>query len=328
MTSLYVDRRDIHLEMDAGALVFRENGERMGTVPLAPISRVFLRGNVTLQASLLGKLGEQGVGVTVLSGRQGKPSLMLPRAHNDARRRVEQTRLSLDPAFCLRFSQHLIRTKLERQHEWFEQLREQRPQARYALTHAMRLLQSHLQKIDHTGSLDSLRGLEGASASASFAGLRSVVPASLGFNQRNRRPPRDPFNALLSLTYTMAHAETALALHGAGFDPFIGFYHQLSFGRQSLACDLLETVRALADRFCLHLVSSQTITREHFSQNSDACLLGKAGRMHYYSAYEEHADALRRAIGHAVDELTRTIESNMSPASTASSNETDHEGID
>ncbi|MFN3595509.1 MAG: CRISPR-associated endonuclease Cas1, partial [Thiobacillaceae bacterium] len=62
MSSLFIDRRGVHLQLDAGALVFRENGERIGTVPLAPLTRVFLRGDVQLSAAVLGRLGEQGVG--------------------------------------------------------------------------------------------------------------------------------------------------------------------------------------------------------------------------------------------------------------------------
>jgi len=307
MTSLFVDRRDVHLQLDAGALVFREHGERIGTVPLAPLTRVFLRGNVTLEASLLGKLGENGVGVVILGGRLGKPSLMLARPHNDARRRVEQTRLSLDAGFCLRFSRQLIDTKLQRQCEWFEQLRERHMHARYELSHAIRLLQQQRQELDKAVTLGSLRGMEGAAASAYFAGLRAVVPDSLQFKSRNRRPPRDPFNVLLSLTYTLANTEVAMALHAAGFDPCIGFYHQLDFGRESLACDLLETVRPLADRFCLQLVGKQILTKDHFSQSGAGCLLGKAGRAHYYSAYEEYSEPLRSAIRHSVDELGQTI---------------------
>ncbi len=308
MSSLFVDRRDIHLELDAGALVFRENGQRMGTVPLAPITRVFLRGNVTLQAGLLGKLGEQGIGVTILSGRRGTPTLMLSRPHNDARRRVQQIRQSLDPNFCLQFSAQLVRTKLERQCEWFEQLREDRPQNRYALTSAMRLLQGNLGSIASCSSLESLRGLEGAAASSYFAGLRAVVPASLDFNQRNRRPPRDPFNVLLSLSYSMVNAEAAMALHSAGFDPYVGFYHQLAFGRQSLACDILETVRPLVDRFCLQLVSSQTLSAEHFSQTNAGCMLGKAGRSRFYGNYEQYAEQFRTVLAREVAELSRQIQ--------------------
>ena len=305
MTSLFVDRRDVHLQLDGGALVFRENGQRIGAVPLAPITRVFLRGNVTLEASLLGKLGEGGAGVVILSGKQARPSLMLSRPHNDARRRVAQVRLSLDDTFCLAFSRQLIQSEIERQCEWFEQLRHHYLHARYELSHAISLLQESLQKINQTSSLASLRGVEGAAASAYFAGLRAVVPESLGFKNRNRRPPRDPFNALLSLSYTLAGSEIALALHGAGLDPAIGYYHQLSFGRHSFACDLLETVRPLVDRFCLQLGARQTLTKDHFSQSAAGCLLGKAGHAHYYNACEEYANPRAAASATACKTCSR-----------------------
>lgn len=310
MSSLFVDRRDAHMEMEAGALVFRDqrkDGERIGTVPLAPVTRVFLRGNLTLPVSLLGKLGERGIGVVILSGRMGKPCLLLGRPHHDARRRVEQIRMSLDAEFCLRFARRLVEQKLTAQHDWLAELRNQYPQDRRALSHALEQLQTLRQQLEQIHDLEKLRGVEGAATSAYFSGLRPLVPASLGFAQRNRRPPRDPFNALLSLTYTLVHAELVMALHGVGLDPFIGYYHQLSWGRESLACDLMEPLRPLADAFCLQLVRQQILTAEHFSTSSSGCTLGKAGRMRYYSAYEENAPSLRRAIASSVQALYQQI---------------------
>lgn len=311
MSSLYVDRRAVHLQHDAGAIAFYENGQRSATVPLAPLTRLIVRGKATLEASLLGKLGEQGVGVLVLSGKLGRPSLFLGRAHHDAARRVEQTRRSLEPPFCVDIARWLVQRKLQRQHQWFASLREHHPAQRYALTHAMGLLQQHLEPVGEAATLDRLRGLEGAAACDYFAGLRAVVPASLGFNNRNRRPPRDPFNALLSLTYTIVTAEIAMALHCAGYDPCVGYYHQLSLGRESLACDLMDPQRTLADRLCLHLVSSQAITAEHFSTDKDGCILHKAGRVRYYQAYEEHAEVLRKAIDRDVRALAEKITPHM-----------------
>lgn len=307
MTSLFVDRRDVELELESAAIVFRENGERIGTVPIAPLTRVFLRGDVRLSAGLLGKLGERGVGVVVLSGRQGKPSLMLARPHNDASRRVEQIRKSLDAGFCLAFARELIEKKLTRQIEWFDELRSADMQVRYELTHANELLREHLARLPQAANLGSLRGMEGSAAVRYFDGLKAVVPDSLRFSSRNRRPPRDPFNALLSLTYTMAHAELAIALYGAGFDPYVGFYHQLDFGRESLASDLLETVRPLADRFALRLIRKQTLKAEDFSTTESGCLLGKAGRARYYTAYEEYSEVLRTAIQHEVELLAERV---------------------
>jgi len=323
MSSLYVDRRDVHLQYDDGAIAFYENGQRSATVPLAPITRVILRGHVTLEAGLLGHLGDKGIGLLFMSGRQGRPHLLLGRAHNDASRRVAQTRLSLDAAFSLRVARALVHRKIQTQRDWFATLREHYPQARYPLTQALRQLQEHQDRLPQASNLDSLRGLEGAAAVSYFAGLRAVVPARLGFDERNRRPPRDPFNALLSLTYTLVMAETAMALHTAGYDPCIGYYHQLSHARESLACDLMEPLRPLADKLCLRLVSKQTLTAEHFSTTDAGCLLGKAGRARYYAAYEENARPLRSALTTEVKTLARLINPELPEPSTSAGTQDD-----
>lgn len=307
MTSLYVDRRDVELELDAGAIVFRENGERVGTVPVAPLTRVFLRGEVRFSASLLGKLGEAGVGVVVLSGRQGKPSLFLARSHGDAMRRVEQTRLSLDAGFSLGMARELVERKLAGQIAWFSEVRDSDMAARYHLTRAAGQLEEMRGRIPRQSDAAALRGLEGSAAACYFAGLRALVPESLGFTTRNRRPPRDPFNAVLSLTYVLVHSELAIALHGAGFDPYIGFYHAIDFGRASLALDLLEPLRAVADRFALGLFRDAVLRAEDFSQNESGCFLGKAGRSRYYVAYEAAHGVLRKAATAEVARLAGRI---------------------
>ena len=88
--------------------------------------------------------------------------------------------------------------------------------------------------------MERLRGIEGAAAAAYFQGFTRLFPPSLEFTGRNRRPPRDPVNAVLSLSYTPLHFEAVQAVCAAGLDPLIGFYHELVFGRESLASDLIE----------------------------------------------------------------------------------------
>ena len=212
MTSLYVDRRGVTLKADGEALVFFENGERVGTVPLAPLSRVFLRGDVTLSSSLLGKLGERNIGVVVLSGRKAVPTMLLGRPHNDAARRVAQYHLSQDGDFCLRFSRAIVEMKLRAQALFLAGRRESEPMSRYVLTVAGRRLETAIAAVDEQSSISSLRGLEGAGAAAYFGGFSDLLPEHLKFSQRNRRPPKDPVNAVLSLGYTLLHAEAVLAL--------------------------------------------------------------------------------------------------------------------
>ncbi|MFN3612565.1 CRISPR-associated endonuclease Cas1, partial [Tepidimonas sp.] len=99
MSTLYVDRKGVSLRLDGGTLVFEEGGTRVSTVPLAPLERIVLRGDVTLSAAVLGRLGQSGVGVLVLSGRKGEPALFMQRPHYDARRRIQQWQRYQDPGF-------------------------------------------------------------------------------------------------------------------------------------------------------------------------------------------------------------------------------------
>ena len=307
MTSLYVDRRGVTLKADGEALVFYENSERVGTVPLAPLSRVFLRVDVTLSSSLLGKLGARGIGVVVLSGRKAEPTLLLGRPHNDAARRVAQYRLSQDAAFCLHFAQSVVAAKLRSQAAFLAERRDEEPRSRYLLTHSLRRLENAIAGVNQQASVGSLRGLEGAGAAAYFEGFGDLLPERLGFSSRNRRPPKDPVNAALSLGYTLLHAETVLALYGAGFDPFIGFYHALDFGRESLACDVVEPLRVEVDRHMLQLFRSEKLRADDFSTVDGACLLGKAGRARFYAEWESLAERLRKRLAEASTELVAAL---------------------
>ena len=308
MTSLYVDRRGTEIRVDGGALVFYDASGRLGTVPLAPLSRVILRGNVQLSASVLGKLGEHGIGVIVLSGRKVSPSLFMGRPHNDAGRRLAQYRQVDNPIFCLNFSRQLVHDKLLSQSRMLADILSRRPALRRVLVARGGQLQALLDgRLAEMTSVDALRGVEGAGANLYFNALAEAIPPSLNFTGRNRRPPRDPFNAMLSLGYTLLHAEAALSLHASGFDPYIGFYHALAFGRESLASDIIEPVRADVDAFVLKLFAEQVLRVEDFSQTDGGCLLGKAGRLRFYQHYDAQGKILRKALAARIDILGKQV---------------------
>lgn len=314
MTSLYVDRRGVSLKADGEALVFYENGERVGTVPLAPLGRIFLRGDVTLSSALLGKLGERGIGVVVLSGRKATPSMLLARPHNDAARRIRQYELSLDKSFCLSFAKNLISNKLRTQMDWLNDVREREMQSRYVLTTAARRIEGALAGLAGTTDLAGVRGIEGAGAAAYFQGFTDMFADSLGFNSRNRRPPKDPVNAVLSLGYTLLHAEAVMALYGTGLDPFVGFYHALDFARESLACDVIEPLRVIVDKHILTVFRKENLRLEDFSFTDDMCLLSKNGRVKFYVEWESIAETLRKQLELAAETVITTIKpSNVAP---------------
>jgi len=243
----------------------------------------------------------------VLSGRKAEPTMLLARPHNDAARRVAQYRLSQDAEFCLRFARNVVDAKLRSQAAFLLERRDEDPRSRYVLTHSLQRLDNAIASVNEQASAGSLRGLEGAGAAAYFEGFGDLLPERLKFRTRNRRPPKDPVNAALSLAYTLLHAETVMALYGAGFDPFIGFYHALDFGRESLACDVVEPLRVEVDRHLLGLFRNEKLRADDFSMVDDGCLLGKAGRARFYAEWEPLAERLRKRLAEAVADVAAAV---------------------
>src|SRR4051794_2333844 len=116
-----------------------------------------------------------------------------------------------------------------------------------------------------------------------------MVPKELGFPGRQRRPPRDPVNALLSFGYVLVGNELQSLLDGIGFDPYIGFYHRLDYGRPSLALDLLEEFRpSLVDRLTANLLNLGVIQAKDFQRTPEGGLyLNREGKKRYFAEYEK-----------------------------------------
>ena len=296
MTTLYVDRRATEAKLDGGAIVFYSAGTRLGTVPIAPLTRLVIYGSLVIDTSLLGKLGQHNVGVIIISGRRHEPVLFFPRPHNDASRRLEQASIALNERASLICARALIELKLKRQKELLEAELLRGHSRPLDLMQPIEEIAGIVERLDLRQTTSELLGAEGAAANAYFQGISTVLPASLNFHGRNTRPPRDPFNAVLSLCYTLLYAETQLTLHCLGFDPFFGVYHKPAFGRASFACDIMEALRPLVDRFAIDLIRQHVLRIEDFSTTDTGCMIGKAGRGRLYPAWENFLGAARPAI--------------------------------
>lgn len=297
MATLLLDRSQLEVRADGDALALYEGGVRRGTIPLQLLERVVIQGSGTrLDSGVLIRLAEAGAATILLSPRMSRRvAIVLGPAHNDAAVRLAQSRRVLDEAFCATWARDLVLAKVRRQREVLATLLSQRPDARKPLLDAQASLDRILETLDASElTADSIRGLEGSAARAYFSGLGAVMPPALGFVGRNRRPPRDPVNACLSLGYTLIHFEAVRAAHSTGLDPLLGFYHRPAFGRESLASDLMEPLRPAVDAWVWELVRSRTLREEHFTEQKGACLLGKAGRERFYTEWERACPAWRR----------------------------------
>jgi CRISPR-associated protein Cas1 len=309
MTALFIDRKDARLGLEGASLKVRTGAETT-TLPLGQIERITVRGPATIDTGLLSRLWTQGVGVLLLSGRRGEATARFHgQPHNDVRRRIAQTLVACDAAGALALAKAIVDAKLAAQARGLARLARGRPAMRRDWLDFDRAVAVMRRDLPGAADLDAARGFEGAAARLYWSALTGAFAPALGFTGRNRRPPRDPVNAALSLAYTIATFEAGQQAQRHGLDPMIGFLHAPSFGRESLACDLVEPLRPRIDGWIEALFRNRAIRREHFSVDPDgACLMGKAGRAAFYDALGETLPAWGRWLGRAARLLTLSLD--------------------
>jgi CRISPR-associated protein Cas1 len=144
--------------------------------------------------------------------------------------------------------------------------------------------------VDSQAAQDSLNGIEGIAARHYFSGLGKMMLGAFGFDGRRKRPATDPVNALLSLGYTLVFNEISSLLDGMGFDPYLGYYHKVEYGRASLASDLQEEFRApIVDRLTLRLINNRMLNQGDFYKNpkGDGVYLTRDAMKRYFAEYED-----------------------------------------
>jgi CRISPR-associated protein Cas1 len=309
MSTLLLDRAQLEVRCEGDALALYEAGRRRGTVPVHLLERCVVHGAGTrLDSGVLLRLAEAGVATVLFSPRVARRvATVLGPAHQDAGVRLAQARRVLEPAWCLDWARQIVRAKLARQRRTIARWAAARPDARKPLFDADASVAGVIAQLAGAADANALRGLEGSAARAHFAALAAVLPPALGFGGRNRRPPRDPANAALSLAYTLLHVQAVQACHAAGLDPLLGFYHRPAYGRESLASDLIEPLRPQADLWVWERFRSRELREDHFTTDRGACLLGKAGRAAFYATWQRDARPHSRWLRAATRLLARTL---------------------
>ncbi len=302
MHTLVFDRRDISLEYENSCLIIREPNTPPRTLPLSHISKVMCLHSVQLTTSLLGQLWQRGIDFVVLNSRYSERSLGLyPHQQHQVERRCVQYRWQQDTAICLTLAIELCRHRIRH----FIRLL---PPGNTHLCHCMEQFRSTMQLCQN---LEELRGAEGAAQRMIFDYWRNQLPANLGFHKRQRRPPPDPVNALLSLTYTLVMQEAIRQCTAAALDSQLGFYHRTAFGRHSLACDIMEPVRPAVESQVMNWFISGLFNLRHFTPpdtRAGACMLGKAGREIFYRAVDPCMNDWQRQLKATARWISRNIE--------------------
>lgn len=310
MGTLYIDRKGLHIKLDGNALAFYTNGQREGSAPINPLKRVVAVGNITIESHVLHRLANENISMIFLSGRRLRFCGMLHgRLHNNGIIRVRQYEKSLSD-FCDQFSREIVLKKLVSQINLLNAAIDRRNDLRFELTKSIRVIDEIIVQLKNEDiEQTALMGLEGGASSAYFKAYTQLFADSLNFKKRTRRPPEEPVNAMLSLCYTLLHFEVVREIETIGLDPTIGFYHKFEYGRESLACDLVEIYRTAVDRFVWQIFAERIFRERDFAYDEErpGCYLKKESRKEFYTLYEKWAQDIRTFIVEDVRALARRI---------------------
>lgn len=289
MSVLYLSTPGLTLAAASEALVVRQGRSLVQKVPVLGLERLLVLRPAHLTSAALALCARRQVEVVVIAAGRPLSMLRLGASGSGVALRIAQHRRADDLAYCLGFAREIVRGKVRNQRRLLGRTRAATEPtvaaSRAALAHAR-------SAVDSVGSVAAMRGVEGRASAAYFRALRTLVNPEFGFRSRNRRPPRDAANALLSYLYTLLTAECVAALCAAALEPAVGLFHRARAGRPALALDLVEEFRApAADAVLLQLTGRRIVSPADFHLGAAGAQMRPAARRRVIEAYEAKLSA-------------------------------------
>ncbi len=284
-----------YLTLDGENIVIQNGEKTLARFPLHTLENIICFTYKGATPALMGACAERKIGMSFFSPRGAFLARVVGKEYGNVLLRKEQYRISDDGTRSVVYAKNMIVGKVYNSRWSIERtLRDHayRVDAE-KLKQISNILYETLPKLDSATGLDELRGIEGKAAEQYFSILNDMIlnqKEEFAFTRRNRRPPLDNINAVLSFAYTVLAGDCANALSSVGLDPYVGFMHGDRPGRTSLALDLMEELRpVLADRFILTLINTKAIQAVHFERQKDnAVLLSDDGRKVFFNAWQNH----------------------------------------
>lgn len=294
LNTLYITTDDAYLTEESDSVVIRQGSTKLGQFPLIAIENIMLFSFKGASPELLGKCAEKGIGVSQYTPNGKFLYRISDKNRGNVLLRKEQYRISDDGSRAMPYARNMILAKVYNQRNTVN---------RALRDHSMRIdkekftkvsnnLKKKMSDIENVSDIDALRGIEGDAAVDYFSVFDDMIlnqKEDFAFNGRNRRPPLDNVNAMLSFLYAVLANDCADALEGVGLDSYVGFMHTDKPGRKSLALDLMEELRApLVDRLVLTLINQRQITGDDFiKEESGAVRFTSDGRKKILKAWQE-----------------------------------------
>ncbi len=292
---LYLNTQGMRVGKSGEVLQIREKETLRQEVRLGETCQVNLMGNIQISTQAVQALCEAGVPICYFSQGGWFYGITTGLNTKNVFTRKAQFRLSEEEWFATSFARALVAGKIRNQRTMLQRNHIEPDPA------ALAGLKKLAEAAEHAAGMEQLLGIEGSAARiyfGAFAGMikvEGVDEAGFGFqfDGRNRRPPRDAVNALLSLGYSLLAKDLTITCYAVGFDPYIGFYHQPRFGRPALALDLMEPFRPLiADSAVLSAINTRMVTPGDIVKAGPGVALSPNGRKGFFRAFELRMDSL------------------------------------
>ena len=292
---VYLNTQGLRVGKSGEVLQVKEKDSLVQEIRLGEVCQLNVMGNVQLSTQAIQALCEAGVPVCYFS--MGGWFYGITRGLNQKNVFLRQTQFRLADVewFARSLARRLVSGKIRNQRTMLQRNHIE-PEAG-----VLRDLKEAAERAEKARGLEELLGIEGNAARLYFGQFEGMIKRdeddgnefSFDFAGRNRRPPRDPVNALLSLAYSLLAKDLTIAAYAVGFDPFVGYYHQPRFGRPALALDLMEPFRPLvADSAVLSAINTKMVTARDFVRAGEAVALTAEGRKAFYRAYELRMDTM------------------------------------
>lgn len=291
LNTLYVTQPESRLFKEGETVVVNKGEEKLIQLPLHTIGQIICFGvTVYVSPPLMAFCAENGVSITWLTeGGKFLGRVEGPVKGNVLLRR-EQYRWADSPEHALQIARSVVAAKINNSRIALQRWLRNRKEGDDTVEFQVYKLAQLLNKIASCPDLELLRGVEGEAANGYFSVFDRMIlqqKDAFKFTTRNRRPPRDPVNALLSFAYTLLALDVRSALETVGLDPFVGFLHADRPGRPSLALDLVEEFRApFADRLVLNLINLKQVSAKDFTSEGVECRMTPECRKSLIIAYQ------------------------------------------
>ncbi len=279
LNTLFVTSEDIYLSLDGENVVANREEQIAARYPLHTLSGIITFSYAGASPALMGACAERGISLAFCTPRGRFLARVSGENNGNVLLRRTQYRMADDVQQSCRIARTMIFGKLYNARWSIERTRRDHGMRLDGekLGRASQTIQELLPAVPQETELDRLRGLEGVGATAYFGVLDDMVlrdKETFFFHTRSRRPPLDPFNAMLSFAYSLLANDCAAALESVGLDSYVGFLHRDRPGRSSLALDLMEELRpCMADRFVLTLINNRMIKSSDFIQRENGSVL-------------------------------------------------------